>query len=160
MRRSIDALNAQARLADHHRANCRLFRHVCLVVSELSDRSVSRESHALSFHTRVNIKTWPSSFFLLLLLHSNLLQWSPPCSFFRTKAEPYPRTPTSWPDPNGFLPPTVQQLSFILERRRGPKLWCGRDSFPALVENDLPSYEAVERSQCDRRFQLGHVRLA
>ncbi|CAL2246500.1 unnamed protein product [Prunus armeniaca] len=104
------------------------FRHVIACANVQSDRSVSAESHALSFHTR----------------------WSPPCSFFKTKAEPYPRTPASWPDPDGFLPPAVQQLSFVLERRRGPKPWCGQDFFPALGENDLPSYEAAERPQCDR----------
>ncbi|CAL2278250.1 unnamed protein product [Prunus armeniaca] len=49
------------------------FCHVIARANVRSDRSVSLESHALSFHTRVNIKTWPSSFFLLLLLHSNLL---------------------------------------------------------------------------------------
>ncbi|CAL8993080.1 unnamed protein product [Prunus brigantina] len=51
----------------------------------------------------------------------------------------------SWPDPDGFSSLAVHQLSFVLESRRGPRPWCGRDSFPALGEDDPPPYKAVEK---------------
>ncbi|CAL2238983.1 unnamed protein product [Prunus armeniaca] len=120
MRRSIGALNAQARLAGHYCASRRFVLLNETTASKLPPRHLACERtvklHRLS---REPCPFWPPP-------------PPPPGSFSRTRVEPYPRIPASWPDPNGFLPPAIHQLSFVLESRRGPRPWCGRDSFPAL----------------------------
>ncbi|CAL9018946.1 unnamed protein product [Prunus brigantina] len=109
---------------------------------------LSREPRPFVSNSIANIKSpaWPL-YFASFNPFSSILTCpdGPPCSFSKTGVEPYPLILASWPDPDGFSSPAIHQLSFFLESRRGPRPWCGRDSFPALGEDDLPPYEVVEK---------------
>ncbi|CAL8117196.1 unnamed protein product [Prunus armeniaca] len=156
MRRSVGALDAQTRLAGHHCASHHFVSLNETTASGLPPRHrtleptvrplrLSREPCPFVSNSSANIKSL--AFFIFLHSFPSILTCSngSPCSFSRTGVEPYPRILASWPDPDGFSPPAVHQPSFALESGRGPGPRCGRDSFSALGEDDLPPYEAVEK---------------